>query len=98
VRRLLAALLVVLTAGCGGGEQSVTGSLVDIDATLTEVRGFTLLTPEGDRLEFTPGAGATFHGGPLSHLTDHLRTGARVTVFYEEEPGGGLVATQVEDG
>lgn len=93
---LVAGLLVVL-AGCGSSDLSVEGRLVDFDGDLTTVRSFELISTDGEQLRFIPDVDATFHGGPISHLRDHLVSGEPIIVFYEER-GGDLVATSVEDG
>lgn len=81
---------------CGGSDKAVEGRLAEVDSDLLVVRSFVLLTDDGERLDFTVEPGATFHGGPLAHIRDHLLSGESVVVFYEERDGG-LVATGVED-
>ena len=70
----------------------VEGRITAFDGDLSEVRSFTLVTEDGDSLEFVPGPGASFHGGPLSHLRDHLVSGEPVVVFYDEVDGRFVVS------
>ena len=90
------AAALLLTACGGGGDSVVEGRIIAFDGDLEVVRSFTLVTEDGESLEFVPAPGAAFHGGPLSHLRDHLVSGERVVVFYVEE-NGDLVVSSVED-
>ena len=78
------------------GEQAV-GIVSSIDSGgLTNVRGFTLLTPDGRELEFAIGTlenGAQF---PPGHLAEHQALASPIRVWYRTE-GGGLVAFRLED-
>ena len=78
------------------GEQAV-GIVSSIDSEgLTNVRGFTLLTPDGRELEFTIGTlenGAQF---PPGHLAEHQALASPIRVWYRTE-GGSLVAFRLED-
>ncbi|MEE8331988.1 MAG: hypothetical protein V3R84_09475 [Acidimicrobiia bacterium] len=94
--RAIAAVALVALVACGGSDKAVEGRLAEVDSDLLVVRSFALLTDDGERLEFKVEAGATFHGGPIAHIRDHLLSGESVVVFYEER-GGDLVATGVED-
>ena len=96
VSALIAVALVA--GGCSSGDQRVTGVVIGVDGDLTTVRGFDLLTTEGDRLEFVPGAElhAFGDGTPLTHLSEHFQSGAPVRVTYRAE-GGANVAVAVED-
>jgi hypothetical protein len=97
MRRALAWLAVLLVLGACAGEAGsrVTGTLIQFDGTLESVESFTVLV-DGDRLVFTPDDGLTFHGGPLSHLFEHVRSGSPVEVGYEERDGS-MVAVSVDD-
>jgi hypothetical protein len=93
---LLAVALLAL-AGCSDGDEQVAeGVVIEVQGDLTSVTTFTVRTDDGDVLVFRPAASATFHGGPLPHIRDHLTSGLPVVVFYEETDGG-LVALSVED-
>ena len=95
MKRTIAAV-ALLVASCGGSTpDSIVGSVIAIDGTLQQTASFTLIA-DGTRYEFTPADGLTFHGGPLSHLSDHVRSGVRVEVQFEERDGE-LVATYVGD-
>jgi hypothetical protein len=78
------------------GEQAV-GIVSSIDSEgLTNVRGFTLLTPDGRELEFAIGTlenGAQF---PPGHLAEHQALASPIRVWYRTE-GGSLVAFRLED-
>ena len=92
---VLAALVMV---ACGGSDKRVTGVVLGVDGDLTSVRSFEVLTTDGERLHFVPGPDlhAFPDGTPLTHLSEHLQTGAPVRVTYRVE-GGGNVALVVED-
>lgn len=88
MRRGLAAGLLVVAA-CAGPQDRVAGVVVAVDGGLAEVVSFEIVTADGERLEFVPAADLrTFDdGAPLSHLDEHLRTGVRVRVTYEDRDG-----------
>lgn len=90
--------VTIAIAACGGGDHREVGVVIDVDGGLSAVTSFEILTEDGSRLRFTPADDLrTFaHGGPLTHLTDHLRTGAQVRVSYNDGAAG-LVAFRVED-
>ena len=96
--RLLGAAVAaaLVLAACGGGDSVVEGRIIDFDGDLEQVRSFTLVTDDGESFDFVPASDATFHGGPLSHLRDHLVSGEPVAVFYDEVEGE-LVVSAVED-
>lgn len=95
--RLLAAAAFVLIAACGGGQLRTDGVVVDVVGSIVEVDSFTVRTPDGADLTFIPQARLLFDGGPLSHLSEHLRSGERVHVEYEETDDDVLLATKVGD-
>jgi hypothetical protein len=74
--------------------------VVGVEGDLSSVISFEVLSPAGDRLTFVPGPDlAGFrHGGPLTHLSEHLRTGEPIRVTYTESDKGALMAVIVEDG
>jgi hypothetical protein len=78
------------------GEQAV-GIVTFIDSEgLTDVRSFTLLTPEGQELEFRIGTlenGAEF---PPGHLAEHQALASPIRVWYRTE-GDARVAFRLED-
>jgi hypothetical protein len=77
--------------------EDVVGIVSSIDSEgLTNVRGFTLLTPDGTELEFAIGTlenGAEF---PPGHLAEHQALASPIRVWYRTE-GGSLVAFRLED-
>lgn len=76
--------------------QQEVGVVVAVDGDLNEIRGFSLLLPDGAVIKLVPQAGLLFDGGPLSHLRDHLVSGAPVSVVYRVEDGV-AIATNVGD-
>ena len=95
--------MVFAVAACGGDVHSeadgsvVEGVVIDVQGDLSTVDAFVLLTADGERLTFVPAPEATFHGGaPLSHLGDHVRSGAPIAVTYRDQDGT-LVAIEVDD-
>lgn len=92
------ALVAVVAGACAGPEQRVDGVVVAVDGGLSGVVSFTIVTPAGERLQFVPDEGVTNfdHGGPLSHLHEHLQTASPVRVTYLDRSGT-LVALVVSD-
>jgi hypothetical protein len=93
-----AALAVAVAMSFGRPADRVeVGVVVNVDAvSLTEVRGFTIRTPDGRTLAFRIGAlenGAEF---PPGHLGEHVATATPVRVTYRDE-GGELVAVRLDD-
>ncbi len=91
-------LFAVLAAACSGPQQSVQGVVVAVDGGLSEVDGFELVADTGERLAFVtdPALERFDDGAPLSHLSEHLRTGVPVRVVFEERAGE-LVAVALAD-
>jgi len=91
----------VLTGGlvsCASAQETVTGIVVEVEGDLTTVSRFVLVLPDGTRPEFVPSPGILFHDrAPISHLQDHLRSGAPVEVVFETLDDGTLVAIEVFD-
>jgi len=80
-----------------GEELKVIGAIIGVDGDLTATTLITIVTAAGDEMTFRPGSGATFHGGAISHVRDHLVSGAKVLVEYHELSDGSLEATHIED-
>jgi len=101
VRRALGVALVsiaILLPGCSSADPTIRGIVIDVQGDLIEVDRFTVLTPDGDRLEMVPAPDVRFHdGAPLSHLSEHLRSGDPIEVVYRELDDGTLAAMRVED-
>ncbi len=99
IRTLVLAATLALIAGCGDGGSRVTGIVLEVDGDLESVKSFTIRTEDGRMLEFVPAPDFTFHNGPASHLSEHVRSGAPVEVLYEDPSGSGpLLAVFVDDG
>lgn len=90
--------IAVLGAGCGPATKTAAGIVVAVDqASLTDIRSFTLRTPEGELLTFVVGELDISPGGfPANHLREHMATSIAVAVAYEED-GDELVATRLAD-
>lgn len=90
MRRASGALLAIalLTTACAPVASSATGIVVAVDqASITDVRTFTLRTDSGDMLTFRIGQLDLSDGAfPANHLREHMATATRVTVTYT---GGG---------
>ncbi|HEX5631203.1 MAG TPA: hypothetical protein VFY15_06065, partial [Acidimicrobiia bacterium] len=75
--RCLFVVLALTAVACSGPQQSVEGVVVAVDGGLSGVDGFELVTGTGERRVFVPDSTLEQFedGAPLSHLTEHLRTG-----------------------
>jgi len=100
---LLAIAALALTACAGaavdGTEEAVeaTGVVIDVQGNLQDTDSFTLLIEDGSELVLVPTPGLLFEGGPLSHLRDHVLSGAKVKVVYTVEDDGTHIAIEVGD-
>jgi len=100
---LLAIAALVLTACAGaaanGTEEAVevSGVVIDVQGNLQGTDSFTLLIEDGSELVLVPAPGLLFEGGPLSHLRDHVLSGAKVKVVYTVEDDGTHIAIEVGD-
>jgi hypothetical protein len=106
-RRALVALGIVVAVVAVGAilanafgqppKQTETGVVIAVDSvSLTDVRGFTIRTPDGRTVAFRLGQlenGAQF---PPGHLNEHMATAVPVLVTYRDEDGN-LVAVRLED-
>ncbi len=79
------------------GHLVVTGTVIDVVGDLSAITSITLLTEDGEQMDFVPAPGALFDGGPVSHIRDHLVSGAPVHFEYEEREDGTLVAIELGD-
>jgi len=75
----------------------VTGIVIDVVGDLSTITGVTLLTEDGEQMNFVPAPDALFDGGPISHIRDHLVSGAPVQFEYRELEDGTLVAIELGD-
>lgn len=86
------------TTTAGVVQVSVTGVVIDIVGALAGIDSFTLRLSDGTDLELAPGEGLLFDdAAPISHLRDHLISGAPVTATYLETNGGRPVVIAVGD-
>ena len=78
-------------------DSPVAGVVTAVDSTgLTQVTGFTLLTNEGETIQFTIGQLENCDEFPPGHLKEHQATAAPVLVFFRQE-NGRLVVFRIED-
>ncbi|HET9682370.1 MAG TPA: hypothetical protein VFP19_10055 [Candidatus Limnocylindrales bacterium] len=70
----------------------VDGVILSVDASsLTDVRGFTLLTRDGQRIAFTLGTLEDPTAFPPGHLAEHQATSDPVRVYFRVENGQAVV-------
>lgn len=95
------ATLLALCTACGTGADSgmerIEGTVIEVEGGLAGVDWFVLRTPDGDR-RFEPPPDVLFDGGPMSHLSDHLRSGEPVAVVYELVDGEPVVLEVLDAG
>lgn len=98
--RLRAALSVLALIGiltsCGAGHSAV-GVVTAFDGDLQTVNSFTIQTLDGDEMTFVPDIRVTLIEFPVTHLKDHLVSGDRIRVVWEERDDGTLVAVAISD-
>lgn len=96
---LLVVLAAVVVASCAPrAENELVGIVVEVDGDLTETRSFTVVDADGTRWVLVPVDGLLFEdGAPLSHLTEHVRTGQSVRVRYETDEAGQIRAVIIDD-
>lgn len=93
---LAVAALAVATLG-QPPRQTETGVVIAVDAaSLTDVRGFTIRTPDGRTVTFRLGQLENRAQFPPGHLGEHVATGVPVVVTYLDE-NGDRVAVHLED-
>jgi ABC-type amino acid transport substrate-binding protein len=64
-------------------EVTVTGVVIDVVGGLAGIDSFKIRLEDGSDVELTPGEGVLFDDvAPISHLQDHLVSGAPVTATY----------------
>jgi hypothetical protein len=97
---LVVGLATLVATACAGddsaSEVSVSGVVTEVTGDLSVVSSFVVLDGDGDSHLFYPEQGLLFLGGPLAHLRDHVLSGERVTVIFEETSDGRLIAVLVE--
>lgn len=88
---------VLVTSLARPADRTETGVVVRIDSvSLTNVRGFTIRTPDGRTVAFRIGSLENQAQFPPGHLTEHEATAAPIRVTYRTE-GADLVAIRLED-
>lgn len=95
---ILAISVGTVAAGCGPATQSAAGIVIAVDqASLTDIRSFTLRTEDGDTLTFRMGT-LDLSGGafPANHLREHMTTTAAVAVAYTETDGDRVAVRLVD--
>ena len=75
----------------------VIGTVIDVKGDLSTITLITLLTEDGERVDFVPADGVLFDGGPISHVRDHLISGTPVKFEYRELDNGSLEALTLGD-
>ena len=97
---LLAAFLVLLGFACGGGDRSVEGIIIDVEAaSLTQVETFTVRDNDNKIIVFriAPDAIESLEESFVpSHLREHALAVEQVKIFYREEDGE-FLAIRIED-
>lgn len=76
---------------------TATGIVIDIAGDLTATTSVTIIDGDGTQIVFVPSAEATFHGGPVSHIRDHLLSGLPLVVDYVVAGDGTLEAISFDD-
>jgi hypothetical protein len=96
----LAALiaLALVVVGCGDDEPAaedgltVSGVIVDVQGSITEVEQFDLVLEDGTRLTFVPEAGALEGSGfSPAHMREHSALVEPISVRYREVDGENIV-------
>lgn len=94
---VVAAVLVLASSLSRPAPQTEVGIVIFVESvSLTDVRTFTIRTPDGRTVEFLVGqleSGAKF---PPGHLSEHEATAVPVRVTYRDEAGA-HVAVRLED-
>jgi hypothetical protein len=101
-RRLFAAgvIATALVGACGGNGDggTVIAVVIDVTGDLTSVDQFVVRLPDGTDQVIEPAPGIRFHGdAAITHIRDHLRSGAPVRITYDVLDDGTWIARGVED-
>ena len=92
--------LSIFVLGCSAGPDAgntIEGVVVEVAGDISTVETFVILDTEGRNHQFTPEVGLLYHGGPLSHLREHIITGVPVIVTFTTGAEGELIAVDVMD-
>lgn len=82
------ALVGTACSDSASADGPVEGIITQVSGELGSVETFIVLDDDGKSHQFTPEPGLLFYGGPLDHLRDHIVTGQRVVVTFEESAYG----------
>jgi hypothetical protein len=94
---LAALAVVVVTSFARPADRVEMGVVIDVDAvSLTDVRGFTIRTPDGRTVMFRIGALENGTEFPPGHLSEHAATATPIRVTYRDE-GGERFAVRLDD-
>ena len=86
---LVGTALLLIAAGCGGGEKQVTGLVLEaVERNFSEIELLRLRDDDGTVWEFSTHGPV---GTTAVHLRQHQVAGAKVVVTYREA-GGRLIA------
>ncbi len=86
-----------LATTLGQPRQTETGVVIAVDSTsLTNVKGFTIRTPDGRTVKFTLGPLENASQFAPGHLNEHVATAVPVLVTYHDE-NGQRVVIRLED-
>ena len=90
--------LAAILAGCSGGDSdgdggtTVSGVVVDVQGSITEIERFDMVLGDGTRLTFVPEAGALERSGfSPAHIREHSALVEPISVTYREVDGQNIV-------
>lgn len=91
-------VIAALAGACGPSTKTAAGIVVAVEqASLTDIRSFTLRTQAGETLTFGVGALDLSEGGfPANHLREHMATSIAVRVTYTEADSGRVAVRLVD--
>jgi hypothetical protein len=94
---LLAVAAIIVSTVAQPPRQTETGVVIAVDSTsLTDVKGFTIRTPDGRTVKFTLGPLENASQFAPGHLNEHVATAVPVLVTYRDE-NGQRVVVRLED-
>ena len=94
---LVAAAAFVITTAAQPPRQTETGVVIAVDSTsLTNVKGFTIRTPDGRTVAFKLGQLENASQFAPGHLNEHIATAIPVLVTYQDKDGERVVV-RLED-
>jgi hypothetical protein len=94
---LVAAAAFLITTAAQPPRQTETGVVIAVDSTsLTNVKGFTIRTPDGRTVAFKLGQLENASQFAPGHLNEHIATAIPVLVTYQDKDGERVVV-RLED-